>query len=139
MYSSCARTWILRILIGDRRRDMGLGGFPDVRLATAREKARAARELVEQGIDPIEQLQLARSVLRAQQSAAKTFMQCAREYIEAKEAEWSNPKHAQQWTNTLETYAYPAIGKLVVADVGVPHVLEVLKPINGPARLGWRR
>ena len=89
-----ARTWILRIKIGARRRDMGLGGFPDVTLASAREKARTARGLVEQGIDPIVQRQQARSLLRAQQAAAKTFMQCAREYIEAKEAEWSNTKHA---------------------------------------------
>lgn len=124
-----ARTWILRILIGVRRRDMGLGGFPDVTLAAAREKARKAREMVEQGIDPILQRQRARSLLRAEQASAKTFTQCAREYIEVKQVEWSNPKHAQQWTNTLETYAYPTLGKLLVSDVGVPQVLEVLKPI----------
>jgi integrase len=124
-----ARTWILRITVGDRRRDMGLGGFPDVTLAMAREKARAARELVDQGIDPVLQRQRAKSLLRAQQAASKTFAQCAREYIEAKAPEWSNPKHEQQWTNTLETYAFPTLGSLLVADVGVPQVLGVLKPI----------
>ena len=56
---------------------MGLGGFPDVGLAAAREKARTARDLVEPGIDPILQRKQAKSLLRAQQTAAKTFAQCA--------------------------------------------------------------
>jgi hypothetical protein len=124
-----ARTWVLRIVIGDRRRDMGLGGFPDVTLSTARDKARAVRELVEKGIDPILQRQQAKSLLRAQQAAAKTFAVCAREFVEVKRPEWSNPKHEQQWTNTLETYAFPTLGRLLVADVGVAQVLAVLKPI----------
>lgn len=124
-----ARTWILRVTVGSKRRDMGLGGFPDVELAQAREKARAARLLVEQGIDPILQRKQARSALAAQQASEKTFAACAREYIEAKSAEWSNDKHAQQWTNTLETYANPTLGALLVSDVALPQVLEVLKPI----------
>jgi integrase len=124
-----ARTWILRVKVGAKRRDMGLGGYPDVPLATARDRARAARELVNQGIDPILQRKQARSALAAQQATEKTFARCAREYIEGKSAEWSNDKHAQQWTNTLETYANPTLGKLLVSDIGLPQVLEVLKPI----------
>jgi integrase len=124
-----ARTWILRIVIASRRRDMGLGGFPDVTLAAARDKARAAREDVDQGRDPILLRKQARSRLRAEQAAAKTFKQCANEYIEAKAPEWSNPKHEQQWSNTLETYVNPKIGSLLVADVGLPQVLDVLKPV----------
>lgn len=124
-----ARTWILRITVGQKRRDMGLGGYPDVTLAMAREKARAARELVGQGIDPILQRKQARSLLVAEQAAAKTFAQCAREYIEAKSPEWSNEKHAQQWTNTLETYAVPTLGPMLVRDIGLPQILTVLEPI----------
>lgn len=124
-----ARTWILRISVAGKRRDMGLGGFPDVTLAQARDKAREARELVDRGGDPIFQRRQAKSALLAQRASAKTFAQCAREYIESKSAEWSNDKHAQQWTNTLETYASPTIGKLLVSDVGLPQVLDVLKPI----------
>ncbi len=124
-----ARTWILRFTVAAKRRDMGLGGFPDVTLAQARDKARAARELVDHGVDPILHRRQARSALAAQQATQKTFAQCAREYIEAKAAEWSNQKHAQQWTNTLETYAYPTIGQLLVSDIGLPQVLGVLKPI----------
>jgi integrase len=124
-----ARTWILRISVAGKRRDMGLGGYPDVTLSQARDKARAARDLVEKGVDPILQRRQAKSLLLAQRAAAKTFAECAREYIAAKTPEWSNDKHAQQWTNTLETYATPKIGAMLVSDIGVPQVLSVLKPI----------
>ena len=124
-----ARTWVLRITVGKKRRDMGLGGFPDVALAAARERARAARDLVGRGVDPILQRRQARSLLRAQQAASKTFAQCAREYIDAKLPEWANAKHSQQWTNTLETYAIPVLREILISDVGVPQVLAVLKPI----------
>lgn len=97
--------------IGDKRRDMGLGGVPVVELAQAREKARAARALVDQGVDPIVQRKQAKSALAAQQAAQKTFKRCALEYIDSKSAEWSNAKHASQWTNTLETYAFPRSGR----------------------------
>ena len=124
-----ARTWILRVTVGAKRRDMGLGGYPDVPLAMAREKARAARLLVEQGIDPILQRQQAKSALAAEQASEKTFERCAREYIAAKSAGWSNPKHAQQWTNTLETYAFPTLGPLLVGHIKTANVEAALKPI----------
>lgn len=124
-----ARTWILRMKIGAKRRDMGLGGYPDVELAQAREKARAARALVEQGMDPIAQRREAKSALAARQAAQKTFKNCALEYIDAKSAEWASAKHASQWTNTLATYAFPVIGSMLVADIELPQVLAVLKPI----------
>lgn len=124
-----ARTWVLRATVGDRRRDMGLGGFPDVPLAQAREKAREARLQIEKGIDPIEARREARSALKATAAAAKTFAECATGYVDAKSAEWRNPKHRQQWTNTLEQYAYPVIGTMLVRDVQLPHVLKILEPI----------
>ena len=124
-----ARSWVLRIKVGDKRRDMGLGGFPDVSLAGAREAARAARAKVKDGIDPVAHARDARSAAKASQAAAKTFRFCALAYIDAHEAGWRNAKHAQQWRNTLETYAYPAIGDLQVRDVGLANVLAVLEPI----------
>lgn len=123
-----ARSWILRAKIGDKRRDIGLGGYPDVTLASARDKAREAREKISQGIDPIAERQTARSALLAQQMRNMTFEQCALEVIRKKQAEASNPKHAQQWHNTLETYAFPKIGSIAVADIELAHVLQVLRP-----------
>jgi integrase len=123
------RSWVLRTKVGAKRRDMGLGGFPDVLLAEARAAARAARAEIKKGIDPIEDARAKRSALKASQAAALTFEQCAAEYIKANKSGWKNDKHAQQWENTLRTYAYPHIGSILVQDIGLPNVLAVLKPI----------
>jgi integrase len=126
---SGARSWVLRFTIAGKRRDMGLGGFPDVTLAKAREAAREARAKLNQGADPILQRREAKSALRAAAAAAKTFAECTTGYVDAKSAEWRNPKHRQQWTNTLEQYAHPVIGRLLVRDVALAHVLKILEPI----------
>lgn len=124
-----ARSWIFRVVIGGKRREMGLGNYPGVTLAMAREKAREARELIRQGIDPIERQRAAQSALRAAVAAALTFKECAAKYIDAHEAGWKNVKHGQQWRNTLAQYAYPQMGDLLVRDVGLSHVLATLEPI----------
>ena len=100
-----ARSWVLRVQVGDKRRDMGLGGFPDVSLAGARDAAREARAKVRDGIDPVANSRALRSAMKADQAQAKTFKFCALAYIDAHEAGWRNAKHAQQWRNTLDTYA----------------------------------
>lgn len=123
------RTWILRATIGGRRRDMGLGGYPDVTLAGAREAARNARLLIKNGKDPIAEGRAAASSLRASLAKDVTFEQAARSYIAAHEPGWRNAKHAQQWRNTLASYAYPKIGALMVRDVELTHILAVLEPI----------
>lgn len=124
-----ARSWVLRVMVAGKRRDMGLGGFPDVTLAMARESARVARESIKSGIDPIAQRAAARSALAASREASVTFEDAARKFIAAKSGEWKNAKHAQQWTNTLEAYAFPVVGNLVCADVALPHILKILEPI----------
>lgn len=126
---SGGRSWVLRAMIGGRRRDMGLGGFPDVTLAGAREAARKAREKIDDGVDPIEERKARKSALRAETAKVVTFEEAAKAYIAAHEDSWRNAKHRQQWENTLAVYAFPAIGKLSVADIEVAHVLSVLEPI----------
>lgn len=123
------RTWVLRAMVGSRRRDMGLGGFPDVTLAGAKEAAREARKLIREGVDPIESARAAKSALRAAAAKSLTFTEAADAYLAAHEASWRNPKHRQQWENTLKTYAYPHIGKLSVSDVELAHVMKILEPI----------
>lgn len=124
-----ARSWVLRTMVGNKRRHMGLGSFPEVPLARAKEKARAAKEDIAQGIDPIFKRHAAVSSLRAQQASEKTFAQAAQGYIESHGDSWKNPKHRAQWVSTLETYAYPHMGKLLVRDIGQEHVLNALEPI----------
>jgi len=124
-----ARTWVLRVRIAGKRRDMGLGGFPDVPLAQAREKARDARAKIDSGIDPIAERAAARSALAAQRGAEITFDEAARKFIESKSLEWKNAKHAAQWSSTLQTYASPTIGTLQVRDVTLAHVMKILEPL----------
>lgn len=124
-----ARCWVLRVMVGSKRRHMGLGGFPDVPLAAARLKARNARDEISSGIDPIAQREAQASQLRARQATEKTFQQAAQAYIDTHGDVWKNPKHRAQWGTTLETYAYPVMGKLLVRDVSQEHVLNVLEPI----------
>ena len=126
---SGGRSWVLRAVIAGKRRDMGLGGFPDVTLASAREAARSARATIRAGTDPIEEARAARSALKAARAAALTFKECAERYIRAHAPSWRNDKHAAQWGSTLETYAYPTMGALLVRDVGVAQVLAALEPI----------
>lgn len=126
---SSARTWVLRVMIAGKRRAMGLGGFPDVTLAGAREAARAARLKIKEGVDPIEDAKAKRSALFAARAASMTFSEAAAAYIAVMEAEWTNDKHGQQWRNTLSTYADPVIGNIYVREVEQSHVMRVLEPI----------
>jgi len=119
------RTWVLRTMVGARRRDMGLGGFPEVTLADARVKAREAREKIRQGIDPIAQAQAARDGLR--NTVRMTFAEAAEKFIDSHRAGWRNEKSALQWASSLEQYATPFIGSHDVAQVGIAHVLQVLE------------
>jgi integrase len=124
-----ARSWILRLAVVGRRREMGLGNYPEVPLAKAHEKAREARDLLKRGIDPIEHGRAQQSALAAAAALAVDFDHCAEQYIKAHSAGWKNAKHAQQVENTLKQYASPVMGKLLVRDVQLAHVLKVLEPI----------
>ena len=127
--AGAGRSWLLRAVIGGKRREMGLGSYPAVSLAQARVKASEAREMIRQGVDPVDRQRAIQSTLRAAVLSALTFEQCAASYITAQQAGWKNAKHAQQWGNTLAQHAYPVIGALSVQDIGLPQVLAVLEPI----------
>lgn len=121
-----SRSWILRYTLHGRRRDLGLGGYPDVTLADARDAARAAKALARNGIDPIDDARRRRMTPAV---VAPAFSDYAASYIEAHRASWKNAKHAEQWTNTLKTYAEPFIGQLPVDIIDTSHLLAMLKPI----------
>ena len=126
------RSWLLRVKVGDKRREIGLGAFPGVPLALAREKAQATRDDITKGIDPVAQRAAARQTIVEQQQEEKalawTFKRCADAYINAKAPGWRNAKHATQWTNTLATYAYPAIGDVLVRNVNITHITNIIEP-----------
>jgi integrase len=132
---SGARSWVYRFMLNGKSRDVGLGaaGTGGMSLADARDEAAALRLKVRAGIDPLEERdQQAAHALAAAQAAkvaGKTFRDVATAYIAANEESWRNPKHRQQWGNTLANYVYPVIGELPVAEIGTAHVLEILEPI----------
>lgn len=124
-----AKSWVLRTMVGSKRRHMGLGAYPTVGLAAAREKARLAHEKIQEGIDPIAHKRHAQTQLKAQQANNITFETATITYIQTHGDSWRNPKHRAQWESTLRTYAFPIIGALHVSDIHQEHVLQVLEPI----------
>lgn len=117
---SGARSWVLRYQVQGRRRDLGLGAYPDVSLAMARDRAAEARRLIAEGEDPI---------TKKRQAKPKTFRDAALELIESKRPGWKNAKHAAQWTSTLEAYVFPKIGAVQVAKIETADVISTLTPI----------
>jgi integrase len=124
-----AKTWVYRFMLRGRAREMGLGPLHIVSLAEAREKAREARKLRHEGIDPIDARKNQQAEKRLAEATTITFKECAEQYIEAHMAGWKNPKHAKQWPSTLETYVYPVFGALPVQAIDVGLVTKVLEPI----------
>ena len=127
--SAEVRSWIFRFQLDGKRREMGLGPYPLITLADARERARAARQELQEGRDPIRARKAAREQAALGVAQATTFRECAESYIAAHKAGWRNEKHAAQWTATLTTYAYPVIGKLSAQAVDLGLVMKVLQPI----------
>lgn len=122
-------SWILYVKMGDKRPQFGLGAYPTVTLADAREKARRYREQIEEGVDPREARRAAQNALRLAEAKRMTFDEAAEACLKSKSREFRNAKHAKQWCSTLDTYASPVIGKLPVADIELAHVVSVLEPI----------
>lgn len=120
------RSWILRVRSGGQRQPIGLGSYPLVTLAEAREQARKLAVEAKGGINLLARKKSQRSAMIAAAAKNKIFKECAEAYMEAHASDYTNEKHRKQWASTIETYAYPVIGKLLVADISMRHILEVL-------------
>ncbi|MCC7280084.1 MAG: integrase arm-type DNA-binding domain-containing protein [Chromatiaceae bacterium] len=118
-----ARRWFFRCTIDGKRREPGIGPYPDTTLAQARKRAAALRALVAQGLDPLNLPPAPEAVI------IPTFTQAAARFIRGHRQGWSNPKHARQWASTLRVYAKPLLGALPVDQIDTPHILAVLTPI----------
>jgi hypothetical protein len=116
-------------MIAGRAREMGLGSFADFTLAEARERARQARKLAKDRIDPIDTRRAEHQKVKLAAAKAMSFRDCAEAYIAANRAGWKNPKHAAQWPTTLEAYAYPILGSLPVAAIDTGLVTKAIEPI----------
>ncbi|WP_245594998.1 tyrosine-type recombinase/integrase [Gemmobacter nectariphilus] len=116
-----SRFWVQRIVINGKRCELGLGSPDFVTLADARLAAFENRRLARSGGDPLAGRREAKAVL--------TFEEAAREVHRIHKPTWKNPKHADQFINTLATYAFPTMGNTKAPDVTTADVLAVLQPI----------
>ncbi len=126
------KSWMFRYSFNGRRREMGLGHIDRYSLAEARIKAQELSNKVKEDItfNPIAEREQERQKQQlALNAKIITFQICMNEFITLKKAEWTNVKHAQQWTNTLTTYAIPFIGELDIKDIETSHIKELLHPI----------
>jgi hypothetical protein len=123
------RSWIFRYERDGRERWMGLGPLHTISLKEAREKARAARRALLEGVDPLEAKREARAARAAQAAKTLTFAEAANQYFEKHETKWKNDKHRAQFLASLTNYAFPVIGALPVAAIDTGLVSKVLEPI----------
>lgn len=123
------KSWIFRYSMLGRRREMGLGPFPDVSLASARDAATVARTLVRSGHDPIAAREAEKARQRLEAARGVTFSDAQTSFLDSNESGWRNAKHRAQWQATLDRYAIPTLGKLPVSAIGVPEIVRVLEPI----------
>ncbi len=124
-----ARSWIQRVMIGGRVREIGLGSFPSVTLEQARQRARDVRQQVYEGTDPLAARRAVQDKLRSAEAKRLTFDEASRECHKSKVHEFRSKKHGRDWINSLKMYASPAMGSLPVHDIQLPHIVSALKPI----------
>lgn len=135
------KRWLLRIKIDGKYREIGLGSAGlvpgKVGIAEARTLAEERRAKVRLGVNPIAEKEAKRAAAHA--SAVPTFQEAAEAVYAQRRQEWSNGKHQAQWISTLVRYAFPAIGRMPVNEVGTAEVLMVLSPIWSTKRETARR
>lgn len=125
------RSWILRTIVGERRREIGLGSYhpQKVTLKEARDRAFEAREMIRKGIDPVEQRKATKAALVAAQKRGLVFSKAVDRYWKAHVENVGNPKAAAQWKATIDQHAGPHIGAMLVGDLQTSDILRVLQPI----------
>jgi len=117
---SGAKSWVQRITVDGRRRDIGLGSFPTISLAKARERAMANRLAVANGRDPLADRRRAKT---------PTFREAAQATFEANRPRWRDTKTARNWMQGMQKRAFPVIGKMPVDRIRREDILRILKPV----------
>ena len=130
---SGSKHWFWRGTVRGRRRELGLGAFPYLTLAEARDKALEYRRIAKAGDDPADLYTHAYALARTGNVERKprppTFREAAASVIDLHRPTWRNPRSAAQWEASLRDYAYPLIGNMHVTEIHSAHVLQVLEPI----------
>ena len=129
--SGVTRSWLFRYTspTTQKRRELGLGSARTRKLADARALSAELRLQVLNGVDPKDERDKQRAMAVTQRTSRITFNDAVTQCREARSLEWKNIKHAQQWSNTLATYASPILGKIPVDQITTELIHRVLQPI----------
>ena len=125
---SGARSWLLRFELHGRERAMGLGSCSAFSLAEARTRARAARQLLTDGIDPLSAKQAARTAAKLAAQKKLTFAEAAQRFFDQHERKWRSRSHREQFLSSLKAHAYPVLGDMDVAEIATSDVLRAIEP-----------
>lgn len=143
IWPSGSKSWVLRARYGEwaetkladgtiqrgrKKREIGLGAYPDILPGAARDKAREAKAKLEAGIDPIAERKATQAALIAAQRRGVTFAEAWQKFAAQKIKEFRTDKYREQWQRTVELYALPDLGKMAVQDIGLQDVLRILTP-----------
>lgn len=123
---SSGKVWAFRYMIAGKSRKAGLGSYPKVSLSSARKKAKQYRDWLQDGLDPIDEVN---RLEKEKRRVVPTFKEAATTFIEKQKPEWKSEKHAKQWTATIETYANLVIGSKPVDQITKDDMLAILQPI----------
>ena len=126
VWAGGSRSWVQRITIDGKRRDLGLGGFPAVGLAEARRKAEANKK---DGKAKKAQVKAVVKETRKSKSTAPTFRQVASEYHAQASVNWKSEKTAKNWMQRAERYIFPRIGNTPVDEISRADILGILNPV----------
>lgn len=139
-----AKSWVLRTRFGEwaettlangkiqrgrKKREIGLGPFPEISLKAAKERALEAKDKLAAGIDPIAERKASQAALMAVARRGLTFKEAWEKFAAEKVKEFSTDRYRAQWKATVDAYAIPDLGKMQVQDIGLQDVLRVLQPI----------
>lgn len=120
-----SKYWVYRYTLRGNRRDLGLGSYPQISLAEARDRAAEWNSMLSRKLDPLQN----KKESAVAEPVIPTFKVFASDFIDMNQAQWRNPKHTDQWRNTLRDYAYPIIGDLPLNVISTEHILRILSVI----------
>lgn len=122
------RSWVQRLTVDGKRRNIGLGSYPSVGIVEARNRAEENRKAVREGRDPNAEKRKARREREAK-AQVPTLKQACQTVIELRRPTWSSDRHAKQWTESLALHAFPALGERRVDEISAADILALLTPI----------
>lgn len=127
--AGAGKSWVLRAVVGIKRREIGLGSYPEVGLGAARSAAAEMRNKIRQGIDPVQQRKSAKTELIVAQRRGLLFSVAVDLFEPVKAIELSEGKYRDHWRDSLDKYAVPVLGPMLVQDIALQDILLVLEPI----------